>query len=53
MFGSALQLPHRAARLALVGGVIVSGTLTGVVLAALATRACQWLFQADPIVTAL
>ena len=53
MFGIAFQLPHRAARAALVAGVIASGTLTGVVLAALATCACQWIFRAEPIITSL
>jgi hypothetical protein len=53
MFGTAYCTSHRAARAALVGGVLISGSLTGVILAALATHACHWLFRAEPIVTSL
>jgi hypothetical protein len=53
MFGTTFQLPQRAARAAMVAWVLVSGTLTGIALAAAATQACYWLFPAQPIITSL
>ena len=40
-------------RAVLVAGVIAGGTVTGIVLAAIAMTAARWAFAAQPLVTVL
>ncbi|MHB2167319.1 hypothetical protein [Alsobacter sp. R-9] len=40
-------------RAVLVAGVIAGGTVTGIVLAAVAVTAARWVFASQPLVTVL